>query len=61
MYSTVINDNVGVRRGIANRLTARWESSALAGSLSSDGVTIKLLVVVQTYTYQPCLRDVTNK
>ena len=40
---------------------AKWGSSALAGSLSSDGVTIKILVVIQPYTYQPFLRDVTNK
>ena len=48
----------GVRRGIAYRLIARWGSSALADSLSSDGVTIKILVVIQPYTYQPFLRDV---
>ena len=40
---------------------AKWGSSALAGSLSSDGVTIKILVVIQPYTYQPFLWDVTNK
>ena len=45
----------GVRRGIANRLMARWGSSVLVGSLSSDGVTIKILVVIQPYTYQPFL------
>ena len=32
---------------------ARWGSSALAGSLSSDGVKIKILVAIQPYTYQP--------
>ena len=31
---------------------ARWGSSALAGSLSSDGVTIKIQVLIQPYTYQ---------
>ena len=46
---------VGVRRGMTNRFMARWGSSALAGSLSSDGVTIKILVVIQAYTYQPFL------
>ena len=45
----------GVQCGIANRLMARWGSSALVGSLSSDGVTIKILVVIQPYTYQPFL------
>ena len=44
-----------VRRGITNRLMVRWGSSALAGSLSSDGATIKILVVIQAYTYQPFL------
>ena len=44
-----------VRRGITNRLMARWGFSVLAGSLSSDGVTIKILVVRQPYTYQPFL------
>ena len=32
---------------------ARWGSSALAGSLSSDGVKIKILVAIQPYTYRP--------
>ena len=32
---------------------SRWGSSALAGSLSSDGVRIKILVVIQPYTHQP--------
>ena len=45
----------GVRRSIANHLMARWGFSALAGSLSSDGVTIKILVVIQPYTYQTFL------
>ena len=36
-------------------IMARWGSSALVGSLSSDGVTIKILVVIQPYTYQPFL------
>ena len=43
---------VGVRRGITNRLRTRWGSSALAGSLSSNGVMMKTLVVIQPYTYQ---------
>ena len=43
----------GVRLGIANRLMARLGSSALAGSLSSDGVIIKIRVVIQPYEYQP--------
>ena len=42
----------GIWQGIANRIMARWGSSALAGSLSSDGVTIKILVVIQPYLYQ---------
>ena len=50
----------GVRRGIANRLMARWGSSALVGSLSSDGVTIKILVVIQPYAistfFMRCLK-----
>ena len=37
---------------------ARWWSSALADRLSSDGVTIKILVVRQPYTYQTFLWDV---
>ena len=45
----------GVQWVIANRLMARWGSSALVGSLSSDGVTIKILVLIQPYTYQPFL------
>ena len=32
---------------------SRWGSSALAGSLSNDGVRIKILVVIQPYTHQP--------
>ena len=44
---------VGVRWGITNRFMSTWGSSALAGSLSSDGVTIKILVVIQPYTHQP--------
>ena len=32
---------------------ARWGSSALAASLSSDGVKIKILVAIQPYTYRP--------
>ena len=51
----VLKYRVGIRRGITNRLMSRWGSSALAGSLSSDGVTIKRLVVMQPYTYQPFL------
>ena len=39
---------------------ARWGSLALTGSLSSDGVTTKILVVIQPYTYQHFLWDVTN-
>ena len=40
---------------------ARWRSSLLAGSLSIDGVTIKILVVIQPYIYQPFLWGVKNK
>ena len=47
IYPEVLKYRGGVRQGIANRLMARWGSSALAGSLSSDGVTIKILVVIQ--------------
>ena len=50
-FSVVLKYQVGVRWGIANRLMARWRSSALAGSLSSDGVTIKTLVVIKPYTF----------
>ena len=46
---------VAVRRGINNRLMTRWRSSALAGSLSNDGVTIKIMVVIQPYIYQSFL------
>ena len=45
-FPVVMKYRVGVRRGITNRLMARWGSSALAGSLSSDGVTIKILVMI---------------
>ena len=37
----------GIRCDIANCLMVRWGSSDLAGSLSSDCVTIKILVVIQ--------------
>ena len=43
----VLKYRVGVRRGITNRFMARLGCSALAGSLSSDGVMIKILVVTQ--------------
>ena len=55
IFPMVVKYRIGVRRGITNRLMARWRSSALAGSLSSDGATIKTLVVRQPYTYQPFL------
>ena len=43
----VLKYRFGVRRGITNRFMARLGCSALAGSLSSDGVMIKILVVTQ--------------
>ena len=48
----VLKYRVGVWPNITDRLMDRWGSSVLAGSLSSDGVTIKILVVIQLYTYQ---------
>ena len=44
----VLKYRVGVRRGITNRFMARLGCSAVAGSLSSDCVMIKILVVTQT-------------
>ena len=45
------NNQCGIRWGIAYSLMARWVSSALAGSLSSGGVMIKIIVVIQPYTW----------
>ena len=44
---------IGIWQDMINHLMARWGSSALAGSLSSDVVKVKVLVVIQPYTYQP--------
>ena len=51
----IIRIIIGLRRGITNHLMARWGSPALPGSLSSDGVMIKIVVVIQPFTYQPFL------
>ena len=50
----VVKYRGGVRWGIANCLMARWGTSVLAGSLSSDGVTIKIPVMIKPYTFNLC-------
>ena len=61
IYPEVLKYWVDVWWGIASRLMIRWGSSALASSLPSDGVAIKILVVIEPYTNQSFLWDVTNK
>ena len=57
IYPEVLKYWVDVWWGIANRLMVRWGSSALASSLPSDGVAIKILVVIEPYTDQSFLWD----
>ena len=52
IYPEVLKYWVDVWWGIASRLMIRWGSSALASSLPSDGVAIKILVVIEPYTNQ---------